>query len=370
MRIVYVLTSLGMGGAERQVLALAERMAARSHHVSIMVLRPVLREQWPTALPVIHLNIRKNPLNLLAGFAIAVRFLHDFKPHLLHGHSFHANLVARLLKIFAPSIAIISTVHNVYEGGWLRMLAYWMTDRLSRRTVAVSEAAADRFVRLKVIPRSKCVVITNAIDLSEFVPHPTRRIATRATMSAGTDFIWLAAGRIVPAKDFPNLLRAFDIVRADQPDTQLWIAGEAPNEELSPIKSFAVRGHKGFMDCVRWLGLRRDMPALFDAADAFVLSSAWEGMPLVVGEAMAMQKPIVATDVGGVREVVGDCGALVPAKSSAALAEAMLELMRTPPETRADIGCNARARIQNHFNMDAKANEWDQLYHSVLNQSS
>jgi len=85
---------------------------------------------------------------------------------------------------------------------------------------------------------------------------------------------------------------------------------------------------------------------------------------------MAMQKPIVATDVGGVREVVGDCGALVPAKSSAALAEAMLELMRTPPETRADIGCNARARIQNHFNMDAKANEWDQLYHSVLNQSS
>ncbi|MGA2849630.1 MAG: glycosyltransferase [Terracidiphilus sp.] len=370
MRIVYVLTSLGMGGAERQVLALAERMAARSHHVSIIALRPVLKEQWPTALPVIHLNIRKNPISFLAGIAKALHFLHEFKPDLLHSHSFHANLFARLLKIFTPSIAVISTVHNIYEGGRLRMLSYRLTDRLTRRTVAVSQAAADRFVRLKVIPRSKCVVITNAIDLSEFVPHPTRRIATRATMSAGTDFIWLAAGRIVPAKDFPNLLRAFDIVRADQPDTQLWLAGEALNEELSPVKSFGVAGHKGFMDRVRWLGLRRDMPALFDAADAFVLSSAWEGMPLVVGEAMAMQKPVVATDVGGVRELVGDCGTLVPAKSPAALTDAMLELMRTPPEIRAEIGCTARARIQHHFNMDARAEEWDELYHSALNQSS
>ena len=99
MRIVYVLTSLGMGGAERQALALADRMAARGHHVSILVLRPVLQNQWPTALPVVHLNIRKNPLDLITGLAKARLFLSDFKPDLLHSHSFHANIFTRLLKI-------------------------------------------------------------------------------------------------------------------------------------------------------------------------------------------------------------------------------------------------------------------------------
>ena len=71
------------------------------------------------------------------------------------------------------------------------------------------------------------------------------------------------------------------------------------------------------------------MPALLDAADGFVLASAWEGMPLAVGEAMAMEKPVVATDVGGVRELVGDAGVIVPAKDPEALAKAMLALMRT-----------------------------------------
>jgi len=369
MRIVYVLTSLGMGGAERQVLSLADLMAARGHQVSIMVLRPVLREQWPTALPVIHLNIRKNPIVLLAGIAKARRILHDLKPDLLHSHSFHANIFARLFKLLVPSIAVVSTVHNIYEGGWPRMFAYRLTDRLSLRTVTVSQAAADRFIRLKAIPRNKCVVIANAIDASEFVPNPTRRLATRATMSADADFIWLAAGRIVPAKDFPNLLRAFEAVRADQPDAQLWIAGEAVNEELSPVKSFVIGGHKGFMDRVRWLGLRRDMPALLDAADAFVLSSAWEGMPLVVGEAMAMKKPIVATDVGGVRELLAECGALVPAKSSDALAAAMLTVMRMSLGDRALLGLSARERVLQSFNMDSKTEEWDRLYRSVLNQT-
>jgi glycosyltransferase involved in cell wall biosynthesis len=366
MRIVYVLTSLGMGGAERQALSLADRMAARGHHVSILVLRPVLQNQWPIALPVVHLDIRKSPTSFLAGLAQAHRFLHNFKPDLLHSHSFHANIFARLLKILIPSIAIISTVHNTHEGGRLRMFAYRLSDSLSLRTVTVSQAAADRFIRLKAIPRSKCLVIANAIDASEFVPDPTRRIATRATMSAGAEFIWLAAARIVPAKDFPNLLRAFEIVRADQPDAQLWIAGEVVNEGLNPIKSFVVGGHKGFMDRVRWLGLRRDLPALLDAADAFVLSSAWEGMPLVVGEAMVMEKPVVATDVGGVRELMGDCGALVPPMSSSALAAAMLTLMRTSPEIRTSIGSKARTRILSSFSMDSKVDEWESFYNSVL----
>ena len=119
-------------------------------------------------------------------------------------------------------------------------------------------------------------------------------------------------------------------------------------------------------DGVRWLGLRRDMPALLDAADGFVLSSAWEGMPLAVGEAMAMEKPVVATDVGGVRELVGDAGYTVSAKSPEGLAGAMLELMRRTPVARSALGRRARERIVSNFSMNARADEWEILYWTLL----
>ena len=128
MRIVYVLTSLGMGGAERQALAQAQRMAERGHTVAILVLRSRLDEEWPTKLEAVHLDMRKTPISALKGLAQARRFLLEFKPDLLHSHSFHANFVARLLKVLVPGTVVLSTVHNVYEGGWLRMLAYRLTD--------------------------------------------------------------------------------------------------------------------------------------------------------------------------------------------------------------------------------------------------
>src|ERR1017187_9236864 len=136
MRIIYVLTSLGMGGAERVVLALASRMTQSGHSVALLVLRPPVAEQWPTDLPVVHMEMRKNPLSALMGIEEGRRFLREFRPDLIHSHSFHANIVARLLKGLAPT-QVISTVHNVYEGGWTRMLAYRLTDGLARRTVAV-----------------------------------------------------------------------------------------------------------------------------------------------------------------------------------------------------------------------------------------
>ena len=366
MRIVYVLTSLGMGGAERVALALASRMALRGHTVALLVLRPPVAEQWPTDLRVVHLGMHRNPVSLLIGMARGRRFLREFRPDLVHSHSFHANIVARLLKGPA-SPPVVSTVHNVYEGSWLRMLAYRLTDGLACRTIAVSQAAADRFVRLKAVPQHKCVVLTNGIDTAEFAPSAERRGRTRGEMGVDTQFIWLAAGRIVPAKDFPNLLRAFVRVRAARPDAQLWVAGEASEPEFSTVQHLAAE--LGVGASVRWLGLRRDLPALLDAADGFVLGSAWEGMPLVVGEAMAMERPVVATNVGGVRELVGDAGVTVPFKNPDALVEAMLNLMQRPPQDRQTLGLAARARIQSNFSMDAKADEWETLYGTILERN-
>jgi hypothetical protein len=161
MRIVYVLTSLGMGGAEKQALAVAERMGKRGHAVALLILRPRLAEEWPTTLDTTHLEMRKTPASPFVGLFRARRFLHEFGPDLLQSHSFHANLLARCLKLVVPRVRVLSTFHNVYEGGWFRMLAYRLTDPLSQLKVAVSEAVAQRFVQIRAVPAKKCSVITN-----------------------------------------------------------------------------------------------------------------------------------------------------------------------------------------------------------------
>ena len=362
-----MLTSLGMGGAEKQVIALAERMKARGHAVWLIVLLGRQAEEWPTSLDRSHLNLRYNPFSMFAGFGKLRASLRGFQPDLIHSHTFPANMAARLYRLFSRRAPAVSTIHNVYEGGWGRMTAYRLSDGLSCATTAVSESARVRYVRIKAVPAGKIQVLTNGIDSAEFTPNPGRRVRLREQMGLGDAFIWLAAGRLAPAKDYPNLLRAYARVRAEFPSTRLMVAGELLGSESASIQNYARK--LGLEDCIDWLGLCRDMPALLDASDGFVLASAWEGMPLVVGEAMAMEKPVVATDVGGVGELVGDCGLVAPAKNSESLADAMLATMRTTPETSALIGGRARKRIQEQFSIDQRAEEWEVLYATLLGQN-
>jgi glycosyltransferase involved in cell wall biosynthesis len=362
MRIVYVLPSLGIGGAERQVVALSERMKAGGHTVALVVLLGRQREEWPTTVETLRLDARRNLLGVVTALFRVQRFLRAFQPDLIHGHVFPANMAARFFKLFYPGAVVLSTVHNVYEGGWGRMLAYRLTDCLSCRTIAVSAAAAERYVRLKAIPARKSLVLKNGIDCKEFTPSPERRVRLRRSMGVRQEFVWLAAGRIVPAKDYFNLLRAFTQVLRELPETQLWIAGEAGGAESASIQAQASE----LGAAVRWLGLRREMPALMDAVDGFVLASAWEGMPLVVGEAMAMEMPVVATDVGGVRELMGDVGVIVPAKCPERLAEAMLATMRGTEVERRKSGQAGRVRICEAFSLEAKASEWELVYRAHL----
>ncbi|MGA7106558.1 MAG: glycosyltransferase [Terracidiphilus sp.] len=365
MRIAYMLTSLGMGGAERHVVALAEHMAAHGHSVLLIVLRERQLEEWPTALEVVYLDLRKTPGSLLAGVIRALALLRTFRPELVHSHTCPANLMARLLRgMGGPQV--VSTIHNVFEGGRLRMLAYRFTDSLALRTTAVSEEAALRFIEMKAVSPCKCTVLTNAIDVKEFSPQPARRASMRNELGAGDAFIWLAVGRVVSAKGFLNLLQAFAKVWPVFPRTQLWIAGPGQPASRKRTHYSAIPVAKGTMERVRRLGLERDMPALYDAADAFALASAWEGMPLVLGEAMAMEKPIVATNVGGVHELLGACGELVPPGNPEPLAQAMLQVMRQSTETRASVGRAARMRIVNHFDIATRFSEWEAFYRGLL----
>ncbi|MGA8088179.1 MAG: glycosyltransferase [Terracidiphilus sp.] len=367
MRIAYMLTSLGIGGAERQVVALAERMASRGHEVLLIVLRHCVEHVWPTNVRVVYLGMSRSVAGVLSGALRGRRVLLDFRPDLVHSHTFHANMAGRLFRVWGASPRTLSTIHNVYEGGRHRTFAYRITDGLAIHTTAVSRAVAVRCIESGVVAPSKCSVVTNGIDTALFAKDSGRRDAMRSERNAGSDFIWLAAGRIAAAKNYPNLLRAFARVHAVFPHSRLWVAGEGGNREEERMRELAVE--LGLANHIDWLGLCQDMPAVFDDADAFVLSSAWEGVPLVVGEAMAMEKPVVATDVGGVRELVGDAGTMIPSNNAEALAEAMIRAMRISPEERNAIGNAARDRICRHFDMNAKASEWEALYARLLGET-
>jgi glycosyltransferase involved in cell wall biosynthesis len=304
----------------------------------------------------------------MASFMRAIpwarRFLEAFQPDIVHSHGFHGNIFARVLRWRGAAPAPISTIHNVYEGGRLRMLAYRLTDRCSAQTTAVSTAAAERFVKLKAVPADKCVVIPNGIDIDEFAPNPWRRKQTRRENGIDSEFVWLAAGRVAPAKDYPNLLRACALLREKTSDMQVWVAGEGSDEALEEMRSLAGQLKLSGMVC--FLGLRRDMPALLDASDGFVLSSAWEGMPLAIAESMAMEKPVVATDVGGVRELIGDLGALVPAGDPRELAAAMERTMALPEKQRQALGQAARQRVAQSFSIDSRVADWEALYEKTM----
>jgi glycosyltransferase involved in cell wall biosynthesis len=366
MRIAYMLNSLGMGGAERHTIALAEWMSRHGHSVLLISLLPRQTEQWPTQLEVAYLDLRKTPTSSLSGLIRARRLLRVFHPDLVHSHAFPANLFARVLRLIGGSPAVLSTMHNVFEGGPARMLAYRLTDFLTLRTTTVSEAVARHALEARAVPPRKRIVFPNAINVSEFTPDAARRSATRAAHAANGDFIWLAAGRIVSAKGFLNLLEAFAQVWVAHPQTQLWIAGEHPTPKSKRAEYTGLVVPKGTTDRIHQLGLSRDVPALLDAADGFVLSSAWEGMPLVVGEAMAMEKSVVATDVGGVRELLGDTGTVVPARDPDALAKAMLDVMARSPELRRVFGRAARGRIATQFDTTILFPKWEAFYESLL----
>lgn len=360
MRIAYMLTSLGIGGAERQVIAVAERMAARGHEVGLVVLSDRVQREWTSSIPIVRLRMTKTPAGIIGGLMRGRLFLRRFQPDLVHSHTFPANITARLLCGMGVAPAVISTIHNVYEGSSVRTLAYRITDGWSNHTTTVSKAIAERYIEIGAVPEQKCSVLTNGIDVTLFSPDRARGTAVRQVMSPEAEFVWLAAGRITAAKDYARLIHAFARISASTTPVQLWIAGESKNGE--EVALWKLAQDLGVAKRIEWLGHREEMVDLLAAADGFVLSSAWEGMPLVVGEAMAMEKPVVGTDVGGMRELVGDTGILVPARDAYALADAMLRVMQTSSEERRAMGMLGRQRICEEFDMDAKADEWLALY--------
>jgi glycosyltransferase involved in cell wall biosynthesis len=183
-------------------------------------------------------------------------------------------------------------------------------------------------------------------------------------LGVGDEFLWLAAGRLETAKDYPNMIDAFSRVHGSTPPARLVVAGAGDLE--ATVREAIARA--GLESAVTLLGFRSDIPELMEAADGFLMSSAWEGLPMVLLEAGASGLPAVVTDVGGSRDAVVDgvSGLIVPSHDAAALAEAMLRLMSRSGAERRAMGDAARDHVAANFAMDAIADRWDESYRALL----
>ena len=365
-----MITDLIVAGAQFQVLYMARHFRSLGWAVQVVSMvqdTPLLREFENHDIQVSTLNM-KNGVPDPRGIIKLVNIIQDWQPDIVHSHMVHANLLARVTRLIAKMSVLICTAHNINEGGRWREIAYRLTDSLCDITVNVSRAGAERSVRVGAVPPDRVLVIHPGVDAARFQSDQSMRGKTRAALGLGDSFDWIAVGRFEDNKDYPTMLDAFAEFHRKHPNSLLMIVGKGPLEEA--IKELAAQS--GIKDAVLFLGVRRDIPALMAAADAYLMSSAWEGLPAVLLEAAASGLPIVATDVGGNREVVvhEETGYLVPAKDPGALADAMNSIREMSIQERQDLGLRARQNFEENFSIEKVMGKWDDLYHQFLLVSS
>lgn len=367
MRILLLSTSMGMGGADKLLLTAAQTMQSRGHEVlivSITALGPMGLEARSLGIPTESLEIRRGVPDP-RGLIRLIKLTRSWRPDVVHSHMVHANLLARALRLFVRVPVLISTIHNVYEGGPVWMAGYRLTNRVVDHITAVSQAAADRFVNERIVPREMVTVIPNGVDMDRMRNvAPEARVSIRRSLGLEREFVWIAVGRFEIAKDYPNMLRAFARVRERTSQAVLLLVGrgslQADTEKLV--------GELGLAGAVRFLGVRHDIPEVMSTADGYVMSSAWEGMPMVLLEAAAAGLPIVTTRVGGNPEVVceAESGYVVPPRDPSALAAAMLRLMDLPEQERRSMGIRGQEHVETHYGLHRVAERWEAIYRGVL----
>ncbi len=361
--VLFLITGLYRGGAETQLLLLTRELISRGWAPTIVAMisgGPLRADFESLGVAVKSLGMQRG-IPDPRGILRLVRILRQERPVILHTHMVHANLLGRISKMFAPVPVVVSTAQNIREGGRWTELAYRITDPLVDLTTNVSHAAAERYTRVGAVPREKMRMIPNGVVFQHFGPDSEFRIGLRKELGIGAMFAWLAVGRLEIQKDYPNLMKA--ISRLSRRSVLL-VAGEGPFR--SSLEQLTT--DLGIQERVHFLGIRKDVPRLMSAADGYVMSSAWEGLPMVLLEAAASSLPIVATDVGGNREIVCDgiSGFLVPGRNPTALAEAMMAMERLPNESRRAMGSAGRTHVSKHYSLSAVVDKWEAIYRSLL----
>jgi sugar transferase (PEP-CTERM/EpsH1 system associated) len=360
VRVAHIVSTLNIGGLEKVVLNLMQHCNRDLFEPCVVclgeagALAPLFAD---LQVPVLSLG----PTNRIRGGKLVplLKILSKVKPHVVHTHNPSPHLYGIVAGRLLGAPALVHTKHgrNIFEvhGSRLRgRVASWLSDCI----VPVSADARDVAREREGVPLNKLHVIRNGIDLAAFSfrDHGVPQTRCRA----------IHVARLNRVKDQATLLRAVRMVVAQRPDFTLDIVGDG--EIRSELEELAAQLE--IAGCVQFLGYRNDVRDRLSSADVFLLSSISEGISLTLLEAMAVGLPVVATDVGGNREVVvhGETGLLVPAKSPRELANAILRLANDRPLAHA-MGVAGRKRVEAHFDLRKVVAEYEDLYLRILARS-
>ena len=331
MEIVHFVENLDRGGLERTVVDLIASQREAGHQCRVICLFKLgLLAKELLASGVRVEACGKRPGLDLRALRRARALIRQSPDAVLHTHNAMAHYYAVIASMGLPLKCRINTRHGM--GGRARSgrqeWLYRQSMRFTDYAVAVCEAARERFAAEGVEPQRGLLSVPNGIRLERFKPADAagrQVLATELGWPQGSRIVG-TVGRLQPVKDHALLLRAFAKVRMQVPEAVLAIVGDGPLR--GALEAQAQQA--GLSDAVRFLGDRHDVPRLLTGMDVFALSSASEGYSIALLEACAAGLPIVATDVGGNREIVRDGinGRLVPAADVAALATALIALLR------------------------------------------
>jgi glycosyltransferase involved in cell wall biosynthesis len=370
--VLHVLSGCTIGGCEQHVLALLSRLDRERYEPWLACFEAEPDEATPMvpmfkAAGIRTIDLRARRRSDPAAFARFGRLLRRGRFDIVHVHSFRtelgATLFGRLLR-WAPRV--IRTVHNVDE--------FYVSPRYARlakvsargldRIVAISDAVGDFLREEGGLPSDKIVRIYYGIDPAPYrpnAPSPVERDDARPTIGV--------IARLAPQKGHRVLLDAIPAIAKQVPNVRVRLIG---HEELSTVRELREYAEqRGVADRVSFEGFRGDVASVLAEIDLFVLPSFWEGFGLVLLEAMAAGRPVVASAVGPIPEVVVDgvTGLLVPPGDPGALAAAIVRLL-TDPELAEALGRAGQARVEAEFGLDTMVARTQALYEELVEKAS
>ncbi|GEM_PF-90735 len=369
INILYIIWSLGLGGAEQVVINLAKGLDKTRYNPTVLCLndKGVFAELLEKeGITVIALN--KKAVIDLSIVPKIVSVIKQCKIGIVHSHLWGANFWGRIAAKLAGVRVVIATEHSldVWKKGYYlvldRLLSHW-TDKV----VAVSDSVKRFYVENAKISAGKIAVIRNGIEVARSQGNQVTRSHVRREYGIRDDEIVLALiGRLVEAKGHKYFLMALkDIIREHK--VRGLIVGAGPLE--GELRRYS--NELGFNGNVVFTGLRKDVPDILNDIDILVMPSLREGLPIVALEAMAKGKPVVATDVGGTHEVVLDkeTGFLVPPTDDKAMAGAIVKILQDK-DLAGRMGEAGRKRVEEKFSLDRMVREHEALYDKLWGHGS
>ncbi len=369
-KILHVITTAGVGGAELMLCRLLERNDPSRHQQAVLTLLTphALKGRMERSAPLHTLDMRP-PLPGPGNLRRLRKVIRDYRPDLIQGWMYHGNLAAtagaRLAGFEGPVLwNIRHSLHDIRHEKPVSRMIIRLNAKLSGTPRAIVFNSLTSIDQHKAIgfAADRCLFLPNGVDCELNRPRPELRAAVRAELGIDPDapLIGMVA-RNHPMKDPANLLKALVLVAERLPAVRLAIAGR-DYEELQ-----GVIAELGLEDRVTLLGSRDDVPRLLAAFDVVAMPSAWgEGFPNALGEAAAAGVPAVATDIGDAAGVIGDGGRIVPPRDSEALAAALGDILSLDPDERRQIGEAGRRHVESHFELGVIARRFAMLHDLFL----